>query len=432
MGASALVPPVDGIGLKGVYVMRTPQDAITLRQAVEDGQVKRAVVAGGGFIGLEVAENLQAQGVKVSVIDMASHILPGFDPEIADYVENHLADEGINPFTGMKLEAILGTERVEKVKTDKRAMKADTVVMALGIRPNTGFLKDTGLAMLPNGTLPVNERLQTNDPDIYAVGDCACVTNRITGEAQWSPMGSSANMEGRTAARVIAGEVAAYPGVLGTGVAKLPNLNVGRTGLNEEAARKAGYDAVSVITVVDDKAHYYPQASNFIVKMTADRRTERLLGIQVLGKGAVDKMVDVAATAIALKADLSALENLDLAYAPPFSTAIHPFVHTVNILRNKLRGDLETATPAQLAAGELEGYRLIDASAAPAIQGAEYLDLAKVNGEMPGFDKDEKLLLVCAKGKRAYMLQNRLKYYGYTNTRVLEGGTTFNQVGAED
>ena len=156
-------------------------------------------------------------------------------------------------------------------------------------------------------------------------------------------MGSSANMEGRTAARVIAGEVAAYPGVLGTGVAKLPNLNVGRTGLNEEAARKAGYDAVSVITVVDDKAHYYPEASNFIVKMTADRRTERLLGIQVLGKGAVDKMVDVAATAIALKADLSALENLDLAYAPPFSTAIHPFVHTVNILRNKLRGDLETA-----------------------------------------------------------------------------------------
>ena len=118
VGASALVPPVDGSGLKGVYVMRTPQDAITLRQAVEDGQVKRAVVAGGGFIGLEVAENLQAQGVKVSVIDMASHILPGFDPEIADYVENHLADEGINPFTGMKLEAILGTERVEKVKTD--------------------------------------------------------------------------------------------------------------------------------------------------------------------------------------------------------------------------------------------------------------------------------------------------------------------------
>lgn len=432
VGASALVPPVDGIGLKGVYVMRTPQDAITLRQAVEDGQVKRAVVAGGGFIGLEVAENLQAQGVKVSVIDMASHILPGFDPEIADYVENHLADEGINPFTGMKLEAILGTERVEKVKTDKRAMKADTVVLALGIRPNTGFLKDTGLAMQQNGTLVVNEHLQTNDPDIYAVGDCACVTNRITGEAQWSPMGSSANMEGRTAARVIAGEAAAYPGVLGTGVAKLPNLNVGRTGLNEEAARKAGYDAVSVITVVDDKAHYYPEASNFIVKMTADRRTEKLLGIQVLGKGAVDKMVDVAATAIALKADLSALENLDLAYAPPFSTAIHPFVHTVNILRNKLRGDLETATPAQLAAGELEGYRLIDASAAPAIQGAEYLDLARVNGEMPGFDKDEKLLLVCAKGKRAYMLQNRLKYYGYTNTRVLEGGSTFNQVGTEE
>ncbi len=167
-------------------------------------------------------------------------------------------------------------------------------------------------------------------------------------------MGSSANMEGRTAARVIAGEVAAYPGVLGTGVAKLPNLNVGRTGLNEEAARKAGYDAVSVITVVDDKAHYYPQASNFIVKMTADRRTERLLGIQVLGKGAVDKMVDVAATAIALKADLSALENLDLAYAPPFFNGDPPLCAHGKYTAKQAEGDLETATPAQLAAGELE------------------------------------------------------------------------------
>ena len=428
-GASSFIPPIEGVNLKGVYVMRTPEDAISLKTAVAAGEVKRAVVAGGGFIGLEVAENLTAKGVRVSVIDMADHIMPGFfDEEFAEYVENHLAEEGIPCFTGMKLEAILGTGQVEKIQTQKRAMKADTVILALGIRANTEFLAHTGIELMPNKTVKVNEHLQTNDPDIFAAGDCACVTNRITGQPQWSPMGSSANMEGRTMAKFIAGGKDTYPGVAGTGVAKLPNLNIGRTGLTEEAAKKAGFDPVSVVSVVDDKAHYYPGAGNFIVKMIADRAEGRLLGVQVLGKGAVDKMVDIAVTAISLKATLDQLENLDLAYAPPFSTAIHPFVHTVNILKNKMSGEYETITPAEYQKGEAKDYRIADASIVPSISGADYIDLVKIEGEVPGFAKDEKLLLVCAKGKRAYMVQNRLKFYGYTNTKVLEGGTTFNIV----
>jgi rhodanese-related sulfurtransferase len=241
-------------------------------------------------------------------------------------------------------------------------------------------------------------------------------------------MGSTANIAGRIAAKNISGADIAYKGVLGTAVAKLPELNAGRTGLTEVAARQAGYNAVSVVTVVDDKAHYYPDASSFIVKMIADRETHKLLGLQVLGKGAVDKMVDIAVTAIAMGATLEDIENMDLAYAPPFSTAIHPFTHTVNILLNKISGAFETMTPAAYAAGDAEDYKIIDASLNPSIDGAAYVDLAKVNGEFPEFAKDEKLLLVCAKGKRAYMLQNRLKYFGYTNTLVLEGGTTFNKV----
>ncbi|WP_032121029.1 FAD-dependent oxidoreductase [Clostridium amazonitimonense] len=427
-GAEAIKPPVDGVDLKGVFFMRTPDDAISLRSSLEAGEIKRAVVVGGGFIGLEVAENLAVQGVKVSVIDMADHVLPGFDAEFAEYAENHLADHGIMTFTGTKLEAILGEGKVEKVKTDKRAMKADAVILSVGIRANTSFLADTGIELMPNRTVKVNEFLQTNHEDIYAVGDCACITNSITKAPQWSPMGSSANIEGRIAAKNINGDKISYRGVLGTGVAKLPELNVGRTGLTETAAKEAGFDVVSVVTVVDDKAHYYPDSSLFIVKMLADRKTKKLLGLQVLGKGAVDKMVDIAVTAIVMGATLEDIENMDLAYAPPFSTAIHPFSHTVNILLNKISGAFNTITPSEYKSGEAKGYKVIDASITPSIDGAPFVDLTKVNGELPDLSKDEKLLLVCAKGKRAYMLQNRLKYFGYTNTLVLEGGSTFNEV----
>ena len=427
-GASPIKPPLEGMDLEGVFFMRTPKDAITLRERIEAGDVKRAVVAGGGFIGLEVAENLLARGIKVSVIDMAPHVLPGFDPEMAEYVEEHLADKGIMTFTGTRLEGFLGEGRLEKVQTSRRAMKADLAVLSIGIRPNTGFLADSGIELMPNKTVKVDAYFRTSDENIYAVGDCATVTNRETGQPAWSPMGSSANIEGRLLAKTLAGGGQPYPGVLQTAVCRLPGLNAGRTGLSQEQAKAAGYDPVSVVTVVDDKAHYYPGAGNFIVKMTADRATGKFLGIQVLGPGAVDKMVDIAVTALTLKASLADLENMDLAYAPPFSTAIHPFVHTVNILLNKMSGAFETMTPEEFAAGAAGEYQIVDAAVQPSLKNVPYLDLTKIDGPVDGFDKDAKLLLVCTKGKRAYMVQNRLKYFGYTNTKVLEGGATFNRV----
>lgn len=427
-GASPIKPPLEGMDLEGVFFMRTPEDAITLRERIEAGDVKRAVVVGGGFIGLEVAENLLARGIKVSVIDMAPHVLPGFDPEMAEYVEEHLADKGIMTFTGTRLEGFLGEGRLEKVQTSRRAMKADLVVLSIGIRPNTGFLADSGIELMPNKTVKVDAYFRTSDENIYAVGDCATVTNRETGQPAWSPMGSSANIEGRLLAKTLAGGGQPYPGVLQTAVCRLPGLNAGRTGLSQEQAKAAGYDPISVVTVVDDKAHYYPGAGNFIVKMTADRATGKFLGIQVLGPGAVDKMVDIAVTALTLKASLADLENMDLAYAPPFSTAIHPFVHTVNILLNKMSGAFETMTPEEFAAGAAGEYQIVDAAVQPSLKNVPYLDLTKIDGPVDGFDKDAKLLLVCTKGKRAYMVQNRLKYFGYTNTKVLEGGATFNRV----
>lgn len=431
VGASPVKPPIEGCDLENVFFMRTPEDAIRLRETIDGGGIKKAVVVGAGYIGLEIAENLKTLGVRPFVLDMAPQILaPGFDKEMADYAEGKLSESGIPVVTGVAVTAIEGNGKVEKVVTSKKAYKADLVVLSAGIRPNTAFLKDTGLEMF-KGTILTNEYGETNLPDIYAAGDCAMVHNAITGKAAWSPMGSTANIAGRVIAQNMMGANISYRGTLGTAVCKLPGINVGRTGLTEVQAKEEGFDPISVVTIVDEKAHYYPGAGLLAVKMIADRKTERLLGVQVVGDGAVDKVVDIAVTGIMLKGTLTQLSDLDFAYAPPFSTAIHPFAHTLNVLKNKLQGKFETFTPAEYADGAAEGYRLIDVSIQPATEGAPYVELTDVNGLIDGFDPEEKLLLVCNKGKRAYLLQNRMKFYGYKNTKALEGGNFFSDVEAQ-
>ena len=431
VGASPVKPPIEGCDLENVFFMRTPEDAIRLRETIDAGGIKKAVVVGAGHIGLEIAENLKTLGVRPFVLDMAPQILaPGFDKEMADYAEGKLSESGIPVVTGVAVTAIEGNGKVEKVVTSKKAYKADLVVLSAGIRPNTVFLKDTGLEMF-KGTILTNEYGETNLPDIYAAGDCAMVHNAITGKAAWSPMGSTANIAGRVIAQNMMGAKISYRGTLGTAVCKLPGINVGRTGLTEVQAKEEGFDPISVVTIVDEKAHYYPGAGLLAVKMIADRKTERLLGVQVVGDGAVDKVVDIAVTGIMLKGTLTQLSDLDFAYVPPFSTAIHPFAHTLNVLKNKLQGKFETFTPAEYADGAAEGYRLIDVSIQPATEGAPYVELTDVNGLIDGFDPEEKLLLVCNKGKRAYLLQNRMKFYGYKNTKALEGGNFFSDVEAQ-
>lgn len=429
VGAEPFVPPVAGTELPGVFRMRTPDDAIEARAWAEQNSCRKAVVVGGGFIGLEVAENLMARGLSVTVVDMAAQLMPNiFDPEMAGYVKRQLQAKGMRVLTGTALKGIAGTEKAEGVETDAGLLPADLVVLAIGVRPATAFLEGSGLDLF-KGTIRVDARQQTNLPDVYAVGDCAMVFNALTGKPQWSAMGSTANLTGRCLARNLSGHEALYGGCLGTGVVRLmEGLNAGRTGLTEAQAKDAGYDPVSVVCVTDDKAHYYPGAGAFITKLIADRASHKLLGIQVLGGGAVDKMVDIAVTGISMGATLENFDTLDFAYAPPFSTAIHPFVQACYILENKLSGAFETFTPAEYAAGAAADYQVIDVQPQAAIPGARWVNHSAVHGPIEGLAPDAKLLLVCARGKRGYFLQNRLKACGYTNTRVLEGGVTFNQV----
>lgn len=428
-GAEPFVPNVIGTDLAGVFTMRTPDDAIGLRAYVDENKCRSAVVVGGGFIGLEIAENLLARGVKVTVVDMASQVMPNLlDPEMAAYIRRHLQAKGIRVITGAGLKEVLGTDRATGIRTSVGDLNGDAVVLAIGIRPATAWLADSGIEM-DRGTILVDRYQRTNLDDIYAVGDCAQVFNRLTGKGQWSAMGSTANITGRLLAKNLTGANTSYGGCLGTGVVKLTDtLHAGRTGLTEEQAKAEGYDVITVTCVTDDKAHYYADASSFVTKLIADKGTHKLLGIQVLGAGAVDKMVDIAVTGIAMDAKIEDFDTLDFAYAPPFSTAIHPFVQACYILENKMAGKYESMTPAEYAATKAKGYKVVDVSPAPAIPGATFVELGKVTGPIDGLEKDEKLLLVCAKGKRGYFLQNRLKAYGYTNTRALEGGLFVNDV----
>ncbi len=429
VGAEPLVPPLEGVKLPGVFKVRTPEDAVGIRAYAEENACKKAVVVGGGFIGLEIAENLMAKGIAVTVVDMAPQLMPNiFDPEMAEYAARHLRKKGLRVMTGTALKSVKGTDAVTGVETAAGVVPADLVVLSLGIRPATGFLADTGLEM-ERGCIVTDEFQKTNLDDIYAAGDCAMVRNRITGKRQWSAMGSTANITGRILALNLAGETSVYPGCLGTGVVKLASdLNAARTGLTEQQAQAEGYDVVTVVTVNDDKAHYYHDSSFFVTKLIADCKEGKLLGMQVMGSGAVDKMADIAVTGISAGCRAEDFITMDFAYAPPFSTAIHPFAAACSILVNKMQGKLESFTPAEYAKGLAKDYRLFDAHPASTIPGAEWFDLAKTEEIAQGLDKEEKLLFVCARGKRGYLIQNRLKALGFTNTRVLEGGATFNVI----
>lgn len=426
-GAYPIVPNIPGTALSGVFTVRTPEDAISARKFAEDNHCRKAVVIGGGFIGLEVAENLMSKGISVTVADMAEQLMPNiFDYDMADYLRRKLTEGGTRILTKSALQEIIGETQVSSVKTSSGSIACDMVILAIGIRPATAFLEGTGIEM-ERGLIVTDEYQRTNVQDIYAVGDCAMVKNRITGKRQWSAMGSTANIAGRALALNVSGTKAEYQGVLGTGVVKLSaSLSASRTGLTEAAARAEGYDVVCVTCVSDDKAHYYPDSSIFITKLIADKATHRLLGAQIIGSGSVDKMADIAVVGISMGLKADDFITMDFAYAPPFSTAIHPFAAACSVLVNKLSGRLASFTPSEYAEGAAKDYTLIDAHPAPTLPGAVWFDFNKLDGLK--YDKDARLLLVCARGKRGYLLQNKLHSLGYQNTRVLEGGATFNVI----
>lgn len=338
-GAVPFVPAgLKGASLEGVFTLTKVADANRIIAALASNNAKKAVIIGGGLIGMETAEAFTDRGLDVSVVEMMPHVLPGLlDDDLSPVVEKELTDKGVHLYTGQRVMSLEGDAKgkVRKVLTDKDSIEADVVLLALGFRPNSGLAKEAGLDIGPLGGVAVNEYLQTSDPAIYAGGDCVENVQLVTGKSAFVPMGSTANKHGRVIGTNVTGGHDTWPGIVGTAVAKVFDLSVGRVGITVEEARDAGFSPIVASGTGLDRAGYYPGAREAQVKLVADLATGRVLGVQTVGKGDVSKRIDVVATAITTGMTVETMANLDLAYAPPFSQAMDVLHDLSNVLRGK-------------------------------------------------------------------------------------------------
>jgi rhodanese-related sulfurtransferase len=304
------------------------------------------------------------------------------------------------------------------------------IILAIGVRPNTGLALEAGLEISPTRAIAVNEYLQTSDPDIYAGGDCAECTNIITGEKVFAPLGSTANKHGRVIADNIAGMGMKFPGVGGTAVFKVLDWNCGTTGLTEKKARSLGYDAVTTIVPIHDYSTYIPGAKLFLIKLIADRKTCKVLGCQVLGEGDGVKRIDVVATAIKFGSNVKGIADLDLGYAPAYSTAIDAIAHAANVLRNKIQGVAHGINSFEMKEklDGVEDFVLLDVRRRDEFQNLRFKDkrvmhipldeLKERSSELP---KDKAIVVSCAVGLRAYNGERILRGLGFEKVKYLDG-----------
>lgn len=336
-GVTPVRPKLPGIDAAGVFTVRTPADAVAIRAHIEARGVTDAVVVGAGFIGLEMVEQLVQRGITTTLVERQPQVMPTLDADMADRVAETVRDHGVGLRLGASVTAIEGDPAAAVVLDSGERIEAGLVVVGVGIAPSTALAEQAGVALGRSGAIAVDERMATNVPGIYAVGDVAESFSVITGQPMWVPLGSTANKMGRIAGDVITGGSLAHRGILGTSIFRVFDLAVARTGLTEQEAGDQGFDPVVVHTIKPDRAEYLG-GRELVIKAVADRASGRLIGAQVVGPQGVDKRIDVLATAITLGAGAADLFHLDLAYAPPFSTTKDPVHYTGMALDNALRG----------------------------------------------------------------------------------------------
>jgi NADPH-dependent 2,4-dienoyl-CoA reductase/sulfur reductase-like enzyme/rhodanese-related sulfurtransferase len=432
-GASPVVPVWEGVNLKGVFTLNNIPDATAIRSYIATLKNKEAVIIGAGLIGLEMAENFVAAGLKVTVLEALGWPLPSlFDVEIAAHIEKHLRSKGVNLMFGQRVTGFQGNAagQVAKVMVGGTALDAGLVVLSLGVRPNVVLAKEAGLTIGTTGGIAVNPHLQTSDPDIYAGGDCVEMVNLITQQKTLVPLGSTANKHGRVIGTNITGGSDTFPGVLGTGVAKVFDYNVGRTGLNETQAREAGYKIVTSLVPSFDHATYYPGAKDILVKLVAEESTGRVLGGQIIGTGDVAKRIDVLATAITLGAKVGDLANLDLGYAPPYNSAMDPLHHAANVIRNKQAGYARAFTLQEVKSklDKNEKFVLLDVRSLAEWQAqrieapqVKLLPLPELRQKLGELSKDDEIVILCRTSIRAYQAQRILAGAGFKNVSFMDG-----------
>ncbi|MGD0276375.1 MAG: FAD-dependent oxidoreductase [Syntrophales bacterium] len=434
-GSVPQMPPIPGIGLDGITTLHSIREADYLRKVREEGKIRKAVVVGGGLIGLETCEALHRAGIEITVVELLQQLLTFLDWELAKLVENHIRSKGANVFTENGVVEFLGENgKLMAVKLQNGAeLPCELAVIAIGFKPNVKLASAAGLKIGPAGGIEVNEYMQTSDPDIYATGDCVETLNLITKKKVLAPLGDLANLQGRVAGENAASEnCVTFPGTIQTGACKVFDYSAGSTGISEFAAKKMGYEnLITVISVGTDKP-FYMDGYLLVTKLVADKTSGRILGAQCIGPGNVSKQV--AQWAMALQGGMSVdqIINSDLPYAPPFSQAIDHFITSAHILQNKmkvrLKGISAKEVKEKLARGEnpfLLDVRGPDEYEAMRLGIGETLipldTLRKRFNELPQ-DKDKEVICYCKISLRAYEAALVLEANGWRNVKVMEGG----------
>ncbi len=433
-GATPVSPPqLAGKELDGVFTLTKIADADAILKELSRAAPCNAVVVGAGLIGLESAEALRARGLNVSVVEALDRVLPALlDAEISLHAENELSEQGVALFLGQRVIRLEGDEHnhVRRVVTEKESIEADIVILALGYHPNVELARDAGLEIGSTGGLAVNERLQTSDPDIYAGGDCVENTHRVTGQKILAPMGSTANKHGRIIGTNVTGGDDTFPGVLGTTIVKVFDLNVARVGLTEREAHEAGFKTVVAITPGYDRASYYPGAQMITIKLVADAETERVLGGQMVGKGDVAKRTDVLVASISLNGTVGDVSNLDLAYSPPFNGAMDLLHNAANVIRNKIAGQARSISPLEVNDRICKGedFVLLDVRSQQEWDDAhidacqcQLIPLNKLREAVSTLPKDARIVTLCRTSVRAYQAQRMLEGEGFKDVCFMDG-----------
>ncbi|MEW6200870.1 MAG: FAD-dependent oxidoreductase [bacterium] len=433
-GSSAVVPPIEGVGMKNVFTLHNLNDAAAIFNYIVGSNAGRVVIVGGGLIGLEAADAMGAQGVDTTIIEMMPHLLPQIlDLEMSDYLAAAMRKEGVNVLTSAKVLKIEGDSdgTARKVITDKGEVETDFVILAIGVRPNTELAAAAGLQIGETGAIYVNEYLQTSDPDIFAGGDCVECTHSISGRKAYIPLGSIANRHGRIIGTNVTGGRETFPGVIGTTVLKTMGMNVGRTGLSEAQARNAGYSTVACISPSVDRAHFFPGGRGILIKLVAEEGSGKLLGAQIIGQGDMSKRIDVVAAALAFGASVEDMAKLDLGYAPPYSTAMDCIAHSANIIRNKFDNTANSITAAEVRDKISRGERftILDVRSPVEVEKNRVNDgrvknipLDKLRQMMNELPKDGEIVTLCQAGLRAYEAQVMLRGAGFSDVRFIDGG----------
>ncbi len=339
-GAYPIVPKIKNVTLKNVFTLRTLEDGIALREKLRESS--KAVIVGGGYIGLELLEAFVSNNVSTTLIESNPLIMPALDSEIAKLVQDYALSykpDLTHIINNDRVVEIIGDDEVTAVKTESgQIIETDLVLLSVGVKPAVELAVSAGIELGSTGAIKVNSRMETNVPDIYACGDCIEEVYTMTLTPAWIPLGSTANKEGRCAAINLAGGVDDFEGVLGSSVTKYFDLTISMTGFTEKTARQMGFDAISVTITKRDKAGYMPEVENVTLKLVVDRRSHKLLGGQAIGCGDADKRINTLSTALLKQMTVEELAGADITYSPAFSTSIDPLISAARLVIDKLRG----------------------------------------------------------------------------------------------